>query len=146
MVQMKVRLQFMLGLAIVAGFSVRAQTPVPPVTDENVARGKYLAEEIAHCQDCHTPKTERGDFIRSQWMKGATIDFMSAVGALGWKSKSPDITSTSTLFTRWNVDGFVKFLETGKNPRGNKAGPPMPLYNLKHDDAEAIVAYLKSIP
>jgi hypothetical protein len=27
-----------------------------------------------------------------------------------------------------------------------KAGPPMPAYTLQHDDADAIVAYLKSLP
>jgi hypothetical protein len=41
---------------------------------------------------------------------------------------------------------MVKFLETGKNPRGNAADPPMPAYKLQHDDAVAIVTYLKSLP
>jgi len=40
---------------------------------------------------------------------------------------------------------MVAFLETGKTPRGNPAGPPMPTYTLKHDDAVAIVAFLKSL-
>ena len=39
-----------------------------------------------------------------------------------------------------------KFLETAKNPRGGTAGPPMPAYTLSRDDADAIVAYLKSLP
>lgn len=150
MVQMKLRTLLLAGLSSIAIFSGAidsdAQGPNPAAGDEKVARGKYLAEEIAHCQDCHTPKTERGDFIKSQWMKGATLDMMSAISLPGWRSKSPDITSTSALFSRWNPEGLVKFLETGKNPRGNKAGPPMPSYNLNHEDAEAIVAYLKSLP
>ncbi len=41
---------------------------------------------------------------------------------------------------------MAKFLETAKNPRGGKAGAPMPAYNMKPEDAEAIVAYLKSLP
>jgi hypothetical protein len=40
---------------------------------------------------------------------------------------------------------MTAFLETGKSPRGGKAGPPMPTYALKHEDAEAIVAFLKSL-
>lgn len=114
--------------------------------DAKVARGKYLVEEVARCQECHTPKTERGDYIKSQWMKGATLDFMPAVAVPGWKPKSPDVTSGSTFFARWGVDGLVKFLETGKNPRGNKAAAPMPSYALNREDAEAVVAFLKTLP
>ena len=44
------------------------------------------------------------------------------------------------------TEGFVTFLQTAKNPRGGKAGPPMPAYNLKAEDAEAIAAYLHSLP
>ena len=43
-------------------------------------------------------------------------------------------------------DGFSKFLQTAKNPRGGKAGPPMPAYMLRAEDADAIAAYLKSLP
>jgi mono/diheme cytochrome c family protein len=150
MVQMKLRTLFWAGLplfVVVSGTVLMfGQSAGGGAEDEKVARGKYLAEEVARCQDCHTPKTERGDFIKSQWMKGATLDIMTAVPTPGWRQKSPDITATSTFFARWNMDGVVKFLETGKNPRGNRAGPPMPIYNLKREDAEAIAAYLKSLP
>ena len=40
---------------------------------------------------------------------------------------------------------MIKFLTTGLNPGGNPAGPPMPTYKMKQDDAEAIVEYLKSL-
>ena len=63
-----------------------------------------------------------------------------------WHQKSPDISSTSALWTRWGQDGLSKFLQTAKNPRGGKAGPPMPTYTLKAEDADAVVAYLKSLP
>lgn len=145
MVQMKLRMRFPAAL-VLAGLALTAIISYGQAQDDKVARGKYLVEEVARCQDCHTPKTEKGDFIRSQWMKGATLDFTPAVAMMGWHSKSPDITSTSVLFTRWNVEGLVKFLETGKNPRGNKAGPPMPTYTMRHEDADAIVAFLKSLP
>jgi mono/diheme cytochrome c family protein len=114
--------------------------------DTKVARGKYLVEEVARCQECHTPRMENGDFNKSQWLKGATLIGVPSAPVAGWHQKSPDITSTSTLWERWGQDGFAKFLETAKNPRGGKAGPPMPAYMLNADDAEAIAAYLKSLP
>jgi len=113
--------------------------------DAVVSRGKYLVEEVAKCQQCHTAKTAAGEMDKSKWLKGATLDFKPIGEVPKWHASSPDIASTSTLFQRWGVDGLVKFLETGKNPRGNAADAPMPAYRLQHDDAIAIVAYLKSL-
>jgi len=114
--------------------------------DDKVEHGKYIVEVVARCQDCHTPHLMvTGEIVKSAWLKGATLDFVSVNQPPNWHSKTPDISSTSALWARWNDDGMVKFLETGLNPRGNKAGPPMPAYNLNHEDAVAVVAYLKSV-
>lgn len=113
--------------------------------DDKVARGKYLAEEVARCQDCHTPKMDNGSFIKSQWMKGSAINLMPAAPITGWRSSAPDITPAGAVWKRWGEEGLTTFLETGKSPRGGKAAPPMPAYNLKREDAEAIVAFLKSL-
>lgn len=127
------------GMAMsIAATSLRAQ-------DAKVARGKYLVEEVARCQECHTPKTDAGAFDTSKWLKGAKLEYAPIGTIQGWHAASPDLTSTSPLFQRWGVDGLVKFLETAKNPRGGKAGPPMPAYTMQHDDADAIVAYLQTL-
>ena len=113
--------------------------------DDKAARGKYLVEEVAKCQDCHTPKMQDGSFIKSQWMKGSTLDFTPVSPVPGWRSKTPDVTPNGALWKRWGEDGLMKFLQTGKGPRDNKPGAPMPAYLLKRDDAEAVVAFLKTI-
>jgi len=113
--------------------------------DDKVARGKYLVEEVAKCQDCHTPKMDNGSYIKSSWMKGAAIAVMPAVPVPGWHAAAPDITPNSVVWKRWGDDAMVTFLETGKTPRGGAAGPPMPTYTLKHDDAVAVVAFLKTL-
>lgn len=115
-------------------------------TDPKIERGRYLAVEVAKCQDCHTPRMmNSNDLIKSQWLKGAPLSFTPVVAPPNWRSKSPDITSTSPLWSRWGEEGVVKFLETGRNTRGNLADPPMPAYTLSHDDAVAVAAYLKSL-
>ncbi len=121
---------------------------MPPVAhaQDVVARGKYLVEEVARCQECHTPRTETGELDKTKWMKGATIIGVPAAPVADWHQRSPDISSTSALWTRWGQDGLTTFLQTAKNPRGGKAGPPMPAYTMKKEDAEAIVAYLKTLP
>jgi mono/diheme cytochrome c family protein len=114
--------------------------------DPKIERGRYLAEEVAKCEDCHTPRMmNSNDLIKSQWMKGASLSFTPVVAPPNWRSKAPDITSTSPLWSRWGEEGMVKFLETGRNTRGNHADPPMPVYTLSHDDAVAVAAYLKSL-
>ncbi len=112
---------------------------------DSVARGKYLVEEMGKCQECHSPRTETGELDKTKWLKGATLDFAPMHEVKGWHKSSPDLTGGGALFTRWKEAGLVKFLETGLNPRGNKADPPMPFYNLKHDDAQAMVDYLKTL-
>jgi mono/diheme cytochrome c family protein len=135
------------GLLLLAiGCAITATTSTVFAQDAKVERGKYLVEEIGRCQECHTPRTETGEFDKSRWLKGATLIGVPPTPIADWHQKSPDLTSTSALWTRWGQDGFSKFLQTAKNPRGGKAGPPMPAYMLKAEDADAIAAYLKSLP
>lgn len=141
------------GTAVAGIASVTfAQAPKPSALkpeapeETRLQRGKYLAEEVGRCQECHTPRLENGAFDRTRWMKGATLVGIPAKPIEDWHQKSPDITSTGKLWENWKYEGFVKFLQTGKTPRNRFAGPPMPAYTLKPEDAEAITAYLKSLP
>lgn len=116
-----------------------------PAQEDKIARGKYLVEDVARCQDCHTPKMQDGNFMKSAWLRGTTLDFTAAIPGAAWRAITPDITPQGALWKRWGEEGFSKFLQTAKGPRGNKAGPPMPAYTLRADDADAIVAYLKTL-
>jgi mono/diheme cytochrome c family protein len=139
-----------LRLIPLAASAILALTAMAPAqdakADPKLERGKYLVEEVARCQECHTPLLESGEFDKAQWMKGATLVGIPATKIPDWHQKAPDITSTSKLWEKWTVDGFANFLQTGKNPKGGKAGPPMPIYKLKAEDALAMTAYLKSLP
>lgn len=133
------RFGFLISIVLVAAAPAFGQ-------DQKAQRGKYLVEEVARCQECHTPKTDTGDLDAAKMLKGAKLNIAPIATVAGWHAASPDLTSTSPLWERWGEDGLVKFLETAKNPRGGKAGAPMPAYTMRHDDADAIVAYLKSLP
>ncbi|HQZ18323.1 MAG TPA: cytochrome c [Vicinamibacteria bacterium] len=136
------------GLAVAAiSTAALAQDPkTDPKKETRIERGRYLAEEVARCQECHTPTLPDGTFDRANWMKGATLVGIPAKPIEDWHQKAPDITSTSKLWTNWKYEGIAKFLQTGKTPRDKRSGPPMPAYTLKPEDAEAITAYLKSLP
>ena len=79
-------------------------------------------------------------------MKGATLDVMPLKTIPKWHKTAPDLTPSGTLWKRWGGPAaLVTFLETGKGPKGNAADPPMPAYHLSHEDAVAVVEYLKTL-
>jgi mono/diheme cytochrome c family protein len=119
-----------------AAVSLHAETPLE--------RGKYLVENVAVCSDCHTPKVD-GKPDASKQLKGSTLGVQPIGEIKGWHKTAPDISGTSPLFQRWGDDGFKKFMETGRNPRGGSADPPMPQYRFTPEDADAIVQYLKTL-
>jgi len=112
---------------------------------DKLARGKYLVEEIGRCQECHTPKLADGQFDQTKWLKGAVVNLQPIEPVKDWHKTSPDLTATSRLWQRWGDAAMLKFLTTGIAPNGRPAGPPMPTYKMRQDDAEAIVEYLKSL-
>ncbi len=108
--------------------------------------GRYLAEEVGKCADCHTPKNEKGELDRTKWMKGRVMEIQPIETMKDWHKTSPDITPGGRLWTRWGGEAaMVKYLTTGLTPKGTLAGPPMPAYKMKREDAEAIVEYLKTL-
>ncbi len=118
----------------------------PALAESPQERGKYLVEEVARCGACHTPLGAEGQPDRSKWLKGGPLPFQPAKPVEEWHAAAPDLTSSGRLFQRWGQKGLVTFLETGRGPSGNRADPPMPLYRLRPEDAEAVVAYLKTLP
>lgn len=111
-----------------------------------VEHGKYLVEHVARCAECHTPRTESGELDRSKWMKGAALASIPVRSPSDWRRRTPDLSSTSPLWVRWGQDGVTKFLQTARSPHGSPAEPPMPAFTLAAPDAEAIVAYLRTLP
>jgi len=106
-----------------------------------VARGKYLVENIGMCGDCHTPHDEKGEPVKDQWLKGSPLFFKPLVPIPVWADKSVNIAG----LPGWEKDAAVKFFMTGIAYNGLPARPPMPQYRYSQQDAEAVVAYLKSL-
>lgn len=118
---------------------------VAALAQDPVQYGKYLVNEIGKCQDCHSPRNSEGKIDEARYMKGAVLDFAPLQPVKDWHKTSPDLTPSGRLWQRWGDEGMRKYLVTGLTPKGSPAGPPMPTYKLKPADAEAIVAYLKTL-
>jgi hypothetical protein len=118
------------------------QQPKPHASSAaTIARGKYLVENIGMCQDCHTPRDEKGEFVKEQWLKGATLPIKPIGPMPVWADKSVNIAG----LPGWDKDAAIKFMVTGVAFNGLPARPPMPEYRFNQRDAEAVVAYLKSL-
>ncbi|MEJ6080666.1 cytochrome c [Vibrio sp. 1-Bac 57] len=100
-------------------------------------RGAYLAEGIAHCGACHTPRNALGGEKYDQMYQGADID--------GWIA--PSLTATSTSPIPWRAQDFYEYLTTGNSPyHGSAAGPMAPVMHkglsaLPEQDVRAISLY-----
>jgi mono/diheme cytochrome c family protein len=104
-----------------------------------ISRGKYPVEGVGMCGDCHTPRNEKGEPMKEQWLKGAALDFRPAVPIPVWADKSVDIAG----LRGWDRDAAINY-DRGR-PNSVPARAPMPQYRFNLQDATAIVTYLKSL-
>ncbi|MGC1494638.1 MAG: cytochrome c [Sulfitobacter sp.] len=107
---------------------------------ESVARGRYLAEGLAHCGECHTPRNGLGGLKRDQWLAGAPNP--------SGKGRIPNITSAEL---DWSEADLVEYFTSGFTPDYDSAGGEMAevvsnLAQLPETDRAAIAAYLKAVP
>jgi mono/diheme cytochrome c family protein len=119
-----------------------AQAPAASDHSKVVARGKYLVTEVGKCQECHTPRDENGTEDDSRWLQGSAVWIMPVHHTSNWAMNAPAIAGFLG-FT--DQDGY-KIFEQGLGPNGIPIRPPMHIYHMNHEDAVAIIAYLRSLP
>lgn len=78
-------------------------------------RGRYLAEGLAHCAACHTPRNALGAEIAGASYLGAAIDHWYA----------PPLTSANTAPLPWTREELYAFLRTGATALHGVAAGPM---------------------
>ena len=113
----------------------------PSKSQAQIARGEYLVKAIGQCGDCHTPFTMTGGFVMEKWLQGKKLEFAPIVPIPFWADTAPSIAG----LPGWDTEKAVQFFMTGLAPNGQPARPPMPGYRMNRADAEAVVAYLKSL-
>ncbi len=106
-------------------------------------RGAYLAEAMAHCGDCHTPRSPMQALDNRRKYAGAV--------AAGWRAYN--ITSDRlTGVGGWSDAELAQYLSEGHAPgRGTAAGPmgeavDLSLSHLTPSDIRALVVYIRTVP
>ncbi|HEY3624571.1 MAG TPA: cytochrome c [Roseiarcus sp.] len=137
------RLATTLGLAL-AGSAYLAYPA--SADDAQVARGRYLVT-ISGCSDCHTPGALLGAPDMKRYLGGSDVGFsIPGQGVFVGQNLTPD---KETGVGAWTDAQIIAAIRTGKTPDGRTLSPVMPYPALAHltdEDAQAIVAFLKSLP
>jgi mono/diheme cytochrome c family protein len=107
----------------------------------SVARGEYIANDVAVCSQCHTPRDGQGRLIQSRWLEGSAVWFQPAAPTSNWPLKAPRLAGSMPA----SDADMVKLLTTGIWTNGRELRPPMPQFRMNREDAEAVVAYLRSL-
>jgi len=106
-----------------------------------VARGQYIVNGVAMCGMCHTPRNDANEIDRGRWLDGAALWLLPAHPDPNWPLKAPRIAGTPPA----SDEEMVRLLTTGIWKTGTYLRPPMPQFRMGKDDAEAVVAYLRSL-
>jgi mono/diheme cytochrome c family protein len=109
--------------------------------ESQVERGRYLVEEVAECGECHSPRDSSGNLDHSRWLQGAPIWIVPVHPDSDWAERAPALAG----FPGYTEEQGEKILEQAIGPNGLPLRQPMHQYHLKHDDAVAIIAYLKTL-
>lgn len=118
--------------------------PMEAVPSQDAAwnRGRYLVESVAHCQECHSPRTALGGIDRDRAYTGnpTAPDNQSA----------PNITASAEGIGDWTDTELDDMLVDGVKPDGDYVAGAMALVvagtsQLDAADRRAMITYLRSV-
>ena len=116
-------------------FAAHVSAAEQPAGD--VARGQYIVESVAMCERCHSPGGATGQQDPRRKLEGAPI----LQPVQGWAIYAPRLAGRPP----GTDEEFVRLLTTGISRTGASPRLPMPPFRMTKPDAEAVLAYLKSL-
>ena len=116
--------------------------PAGPALSGNVEHGRYIAEHVAMCVECHSGRDQSGNILDSERYLGAPIPF-SPPWPNNWATRAPRNKGlpgyTDALALRLLTEGAI-----GRD--GAPLKPPMPRFRMTPQDAADVIAFLRSVP
>lgn len=112
-----------------------------PKSSPTVQRGRYIVEDVAKCELCHTRRDENGAPDEGNWLAGGPVQLHPAYPAPHWAVETPRIAGGPP----GTEEDFIKLMTTGIARTGKPPNPPMQQFHMTREDAEAVYAYLKSL-
>lgn len=141
--------RFAVALTIFFAFALPLRAPAqetpkaahPADRSSQVTRGKYIVDNLAMCGTCHTPHTSSGTQDRAHYLEGAPLWLNPTMPISDWPLRAPRLAGQPS-----GTDAeVVTLLTTGIWKDGKPLRAPMPQFRMTKEDAEAVVAYLRSL-
>lgn len=142
---------------IVAGLLIYVKTMLPNVgpapelqieiTPDKIERGKYLANHVMLCMDCHSTRdwnSYSGPMVPGTEGKGGEV-FDQTLGFPG-KYIAPNITPYN--LKNWSDGEIFRAITSGVSKDGRALFSIMPHHNygqLDRNDIEAVIAYIRTL-
>lgn len=149
------------ALALLAGggfawLATKKPAFVPPldmkveITDERITRGRYLFENLADCDGCHSPRDWNrfpGPVIEAERASG--FEFPAELGLPGRVISANLSSDPETGLGAWTDGEILRALREGVSRDGRALFNFMPFEHYAHmsdEDAYALIAYMRTIP
>lgn len=105
----------------------------------NPEHGRYLAERVAMCVECHSGRDSDGNIIDSERYLGSELPF---VVPPGWATRAP----RNRGLPGYTDEMAMRLLTQGAIGRdGRRLRPPMPRFRMTPQDAADVIAFLRSL-
>ena len=131
------------GILLLSMTQAIGQTTTPKnMPAGNVEHGKYLAEHVAMCVECHSGRDAQGNIIDSQLYLGGAIPFAPA-WPNDWANRAP----RNRGLPGYTDAEAMRLLMQGAIARdGRQLRAPMPRFRMTPQDAADVIAFLRSLP
>jgi mono/diheme cytochrome c family protein len=134
-------------LASASTLAQRRTTPSPAPPPEagvlpagNIEHGRYLAERVAMCVECHSTRDAQGNIISGEHYLGGNIPF-APPWPNTWAARAP----RNRGLPGYDDKMALRLLTEGSIGRdGRQLRPPMPRFHMTRQDAADVIAFLRS--
>lgn len=145
-----------LSLVFITAFAIDARTPpqraqpkAPEKSEQatalpagNVEHGRYIAEHVAMCIECHSGRDASGNIIQDELFEGGAIPF-APPWPNDWANRAP----RNKGLPAYSDEQALRLLTQGAIGRdGMQLRPPMPRFRMTTQDAADVIAFLRSLP
>jgi len=107
----------------------------------NVEHGRYLVQDVAMCQQCHSPRDDQGNLLESNLFEGGPIPVRPP-----WPNDWALIAPRNKGLPGYDDAAAMRLLTEGSIGRdGKQLRPPMPHFHMTKQDAADVIAYMRSL-
>jgi mono/diheme cytochrome c family protein len=116
--------------------------PTKTLPAGNVEHGRYIAEHVAMCIECHSGRDASGTILQDELFEGGPIPF-----APPWPNEWANRAPRNRGLPGYSDEQALRLLTEGAIGRdGKPLRLPMPRFRMTREDAADVIAFLRSLP